>query len=365
MSDQKKIAIVYDWIDKWGGVERLLLTLHEMFPKAVFYTSYFDRKKAVWAKDLDIKTSFLQNFPTFIKSSRLLSFPFYPFVFENFDFNEYDLVISVTSSFAKSIITQPKTKHICILLTPTRYFWLYPNEYFKHKFIRDVFLGHLKKWDKAVSSRPDLIVSISKTVASRSFKYYKKKSQVIYPPFDLQYWQTVKSTIKPSQPSQDFFLVVSRLEPYKKIDLVIKVFNRIKEKLIVVGVGRELENLKKMSGNNITFLANISDSELASLYMNTKALIMPEDEDFGYVSLEAQFFGSPVIALNRGGAKETVIDGETGILFNNQTSSSLEAALERFKQISYNLRARIKETDSINVRRFDKKIFIEKLNSIL
>ena len=365
MPETKKIAIVYDWIDKWGGVERLLLTLHEMFPNAVFYTSYFDQQNASWAAGIKIKTSFLQNFPAFIKKNRKLSFPFYPFAFENFDFKEYDLVISVTSSFAKSIITQPHTKHVCILLTPTRYFWLYPDEYFKSKIIKNVLLNHLKKWDIIAANRPDKLISISKTVAERSLKYYKKPSDVIYPPFDLKYWQGIKSKIKLLKPTHDFYLIVSRLEPYKKINLAVEVFNTIKAKLIIVGAGSELSKLKKMSGDNITYLQHVSDETLATLYTNAKALLMPENEDFGYVSLEAQFFGTPVVALNRGGAKETVIDGKTGVLFDSQTKADLMAALERFEQISYNLRALIKETNAANVHRFDKKIFIDKLNSIL
>ena len=199
MTKPKRIAIVYDWIDKWGGVERVLLTLHKMFPEAVFYTSYFDSVKAGWAKDLKIKTSFIQKLPDFIKKSRIASLPFYPFAFESFNFNEFDLVISVTSSFAKSIITQPKTKHVCYLLTPTRFLWSHKKDYLNNRLVSYLVHGYLektKKWDYVAAQRPDKIISISQAVADRCLKYYKRRSEVIYPPFNIDYWREIKSKIK-------------------------------------------------------------------------------------------------------------------------------------------------------------------------
>ncbi len=224
----RKIAIVYDWIDKWGGVERVLLTLHEMFPQAVFYSSYYSPQKAGWAKDLKIKTSFIQKFPRFVRENRTVSFPFYPYAFESFNFNNYDLVISVTSSFAKSVITKPRTFHICYLLTPTRYLWMNEDLYIKNNFTRSVLSGYfqkLKEWDYVAAQRPDKIISISKTVADRCRKFYKRESEVIYPPFDIQYWEKIKYEILNSKSeinsnfkiiNKKYFLVVSRLEPYKK-----------------------------------------------------------------------------------------------------------------------------------------------------
>lgn len=355
----KKIAIVYDWIDKWGGVERVLLTLHEMFPKAIFYTSYFDKEKASWAKDLKIKTSFLQKFPNFIKKSRILSFIFYPFAFESFDFSEYDLVISVTSSFAKSIITKPGTKHICYLLTPTRYLWSHKNDYFKNKlfcYLISGYFDHFKTWDYVTAQRPDKIISISETVKKRCLQYYKRESVIIYPGFDIKHWNNIK--LKTQFASKKFFLVVSRLEPYKKVDLVIKVFNKLNKPLIIVGEGSEEKKLKKMAGKSIIFLSKQSDVELGSLYTNAQALIMPQEEDFGLVSLEAQFFGCPVIAYGKGGATETVIDGKTGIFFNRQKEINLVEAIERFSKIKYNLNNKTKKYGMQNIERFGKEKFV-------
>ncbi len=367
----KKIAIVYDWIDKWGGVERVLLTLHEMFPRAVFYTSYFDKEKADWAKDLKIKTSFLQKFPNFIKKSRILSFIFYPFIFESFNFSEYDLVISVTSSFAKSIITQPGTRHICYLLTPTRYLWSHEKLYFKNRFFRSLVMSYLdsvKKWDYMAAQRPDKIISISETVKERCLRYYQRESEVIYPGFDTKYWKNIKDQISKIKETDQiskilknnkYFLAISRLEPYKKVDLVVKVFNKLKDVLVIVGEGSQEKKLKKMAGKSVVFLSKLSDVELGSFYTNAQALIMPQEEDFGYVSLEAQFFGCPVIAYKKGGARETIIDGKTGIFFNRQEEISLVGAIERFNRIKYNLRTKVKEIGARNIKKFNKDKFID------
>lgn len=367
----KRIAIVYDWIDKWGGVERVLLELHKIFPEAIFYTSYFDKKKASWADDLKIKTSFLQNFPNFIKKNRILSFIFYPFAFESFNFSEYDLVISVTSSFAKSIITKPSTKHICYLLTPTRYLWSHNKDYFSNQFVSYLLSGYLdmfKNWDLTVSQRPDKIISISEAVRKRCLKYYKRNSEVIYPPFDMEYWKRIKSEItnfksqinsKYKTLSTKYFLVVSRLEPYKRIDLTVQSFNRLKHNLIIVGEGTDEKKLKQMAGSNITFLPKLSDVELGRLYANAQALIMPQEEDFGYVSLEAQYFGCPVIAYNKGGALETVDKNKTGIFFLDQNEQSFMRAIERFNKIKYTLKGKVREFGLNNVEKFSKRRFID------
>ena len=373
MKLNKKIAIVYDWIDKWGGIERVLLTLHEMFPNAIFYTSYFDQETASWAKDLKIKTSYLQKFPNFIKKNRILSFLFYPFIFELFDFSGFDLVISVTSSFAKSVITKPGTKHICYLLTPTRYLWSHQQDYIKNKLINYLIRGYLdkiKKWDWVAGQRPDEIISISETVKNRCLKYYKRDSEIIYPPFDREYWNNIKSKVKSQKSkvqfkSKKYFLIVSRIELYKKVDLAIKVFNKLNKHLIIVGEGSQTNKLKQIAGNNITFLSNLSDVELGNTYSNAQALIMPQEEDFGYVSLEAQFFGCPVIADKRGGALETIIDGKTGIFFVNQNEQNLRGAIERFNRIKYNLRNKVRKFEMKDTERFSKERFIGNFLKIL
>lgn len=371
-----KIAILYDWIDKWGGVERVLLTLHEIFPDAHFFTSYYDPISAPWAKKLTIKTSFIQHLPDFIKKNRLLSLFFYPYAFESFDFSSYDLVISVTSSFAKAIITKPSTLHICYLLTPTRFLWLYPEIYTDNwlkKILFAPFFSYLRKLDFIAAQRPDHYIAISKTVQGRIKKYYKRESQAIYPPFDIEYWSQIKNKkLVPSGAEglkitngKKFFLVVSRLEKYKKVDLAIKTFNSLKETLIVVGKGTQMKMLKDIARDNIHFLQDLSDAELAALYQNAQALIVPQEEDFGYTALEAQFFGCPVIAYRKGGATETVIESKTGIFFDEQTEIALTKALANFHTVSYTLKNNMKSFSFNNVEQFNKTSFVNKFTVLI
>lgn len=366
---QQKIAIVYDWIDKWGGVERALLTLHETFPKAEFFTSYYDPETASWAKDLKIHTSFLQKFPDFIKKRRILSFPFYPYAFESFDFSGYDLVISVSSSFAKSVITRPGTIHVCYLLTPTRYFWIEPEIYLNGwRKIGKIFLPYLRKWDFVVAQRPDEVISISKTVQQRTKKFYRRESEVVYPPFDEEYWKKLTFEISHHVISNEvrnlvkrkYFLIVSRLETYKRIDIAVNTFNLLPHlNLIVVGTGSEEAQLKSFAKKNISFLKNITDNELAALYKSADALVMPQSEDFGYVALEAQYFGCPVISFKGGGSRETIVEDVTGIFFEKQHLLSLKAAIERFTKVSYNLRKSTAKLGVDHVKKFSKKEFIK------
>ena len=360
----KKIAIVYDWFDKWGGVERILLILHEIFPDATFYTSYFDQTKAPWAKNLRIRTSFIQQLPSFIQKSRLFSLPFYPICFETYDFTDYDLVISITSSFAKGIITKPATYHLCYLLTPTRFLWVDPKAYGIFSFKKIIFLpylSYLKKWDWMAAQRPDKIVSISKTIADRCRQFYQRNSEVIYPPFDINYWKKIKEKVKNRKLriniASPYFLLVSRLEPYKRVDLAIQAFNKLGKFLIIVGCGSQEDYLKAISKKNIRFFSNLTDEQLAILYSRAEGLIMPQEEDFGYVSLEAQFFGCPVIAYKRGGATETVKDKQTGIFFDNQTIDSLLSSLETFQAISYNLKKTTNKFALANIQQFNKNKF--------
>ncbi|MDP4011920.1 MAG: glycosyltransferase [Candidatus Roizmanbacteria bacterium] len=394
---KKRIAIVYDWMDSWGGVERMLLTMNEMYPDAHWYTSYLNKDGAAWTQIIagsfagaqddsqknTIITSFIQKLPSFIKSNRILSLPFYPHAFESFDFREYDLVISVTSSFAKSVITLPHTKHVCILLTPTR--WLYSNEnsyelsitnYELFKSIRRWYANQLKRWDLVVAQRPDEIISISQTVADRCLTYYHRKSTVIYPPFDAKYWSRIHNQIQitnylPRRQAgelrmeiglpKEYFLVVSRLESYKKVDLVIQTFKKFPNKqLIIVGKGTQGKKLKAMASHNIQFIQDVTDQELGVLYSQAQALIMPQEEDFGYVALEAQFFGCPVIAYGVGGACETIIDGKTGLLFYNQSVDALSDAVADFDHNKYNL-----EDQASIFERFQKEKFIRAINTYI
>jgi glycosyltransferase involved in cell wall biosynthesis len=362
-----RIAIVYDWMDSWGGVERLLLTLHEMFPEAEFFTSYYNPQKADWAKGLKVKTSFIQNLPGFIKNNRILSLPLYPYAFESLDFRGYDAVISVTSSFAKGIITRPETFHLCYLLTPTRYLWSHTDQYVKKNPLSSIILEKLRAWDLIAAQRPDKILCLSKAVQNRCRKYYRRDSELLYPPFDIQYWQKVKESSQKINKTEHsvfkslahgYYLIVSRLEPYKKVDQAIEVFKEIPDKqLVIVGTGTEEGKLRHKSGPNIRFISRVDDAELAYLYSNAEALIMPQEEDFGYVSLEAQYFGCPVVAYKAGGALETVIEGQSGMLYQAQTVEALKTALEKYHTISYNIKLSLRSSNISPIEKFSVELF--------
>lgn len=373
-----KIAIVYDWIDKWGGVERILLAFKKIFPKADFYSSYYDQQQASWARNLQVRSTFIQNLPFLIKKNRLLSLPFYPIAFESLNLDAYEVVISITSSFAKGIITKPNIYHICYLLTPTRFLWVMPENYnlvgLKTKFL-SFYINYLKSWDYIAARRPDKIISISKTVADRCLKNYHLHSEVIYPPFDYEYWSKIAQILKKNNfnfdqkffeiKNKNFFLIVSRLEKYKRIDLVIKTFNKINDRLVIVGKGNEETRLKKMASKNIYFYKDLIDEELGYLYQKADALIMPQEEDLGFVALESQFFNRPVIAFKKGGATETVISEKTGIFFSHQKEKELIFAIERFKKLKYNLMKNLSQNKKQLFDRFNYFNFKENFNKIV
>lgn len=368
----KKIAIVYDWFDSWGGAERVLLTLHTMFPHADWFTSYVDKGKAGWAADFGkIKTTFMQRLPI-VKGRKDLAAGLFPAAFESLNFDGYDLVISVTSSYAKGIITKPETQHVCLMLTPTRFLWIKEHEYLGplRRYFLQPLLRYLKDWDMIAAQRPDSIVAISQTVAERIKDVYEREADVIYPPFDMDYWEKVmRSAVAPKVDlPQNYHLLVSRLRPYKKVELAIDAFNTMPERnLVIVGSGSAADTarLKRLAGSNVYFLTDLADAELAYLYGHAQALVMPQEEDFGYTALEALACGCAVIAYGKGGATETVKHKKTGYLFPYQTAESLSEAVENFSRISYTVERHLQQNSRHEVEPFAQEIFINKFTEIL
>lgn len=346
-----KVALVYDRVNKWGGAERVLLDLKRIFPDAVLFTSVYNSKKAPWAKKFRVISSFLQKIP-FANTNHEFLAPLMPLAFESFSFDEYDLVISVTSESAKGIITKPETKHICYCLTPTRYLWSGYDEYFKNPLLRVVslpFVSYLRKWDKIAASRPDHFIAISTEVKKRIKKYYNLDSTVIFPPlFDLP--KNVKSE------KGDYFLVVSRLVSYKRVDLAIKACQELGVSLKIVGSGSEENSLKNMAKGNIEFLGDLTDETLSSYYKNCRALIFPALEDFGLVIAEAQSFGKPVIAYRGGGALDIIVEGQTGEFFDKQDVESLKRVLDKFDEGRYNSELCVKNSQRFSFERFEKEL---------
>lgn len=357
-----KVALVYDRVNKWGGAERVLLALQKIFPDAPLYTSVYNKQKTPWANNFYVITSFLQKIP-FLKKHELLA-PFMPIAFEQFSFDGYDVVISITSESAKGIITKPHTKHICICLTPTRYLWSGYKEYFSSslfRFITKCLVWYLKKWDKMASARPDIFIAISIEVQQRIQTYYHRTSSVVYPAIDEQFLSSHldSSILKKHHLTQgNYFLVVSRLSQftkYKRVDQAIAAANTLGLPLVIAG-GGDLEYFKSLAGKTVIFTGSISDPQLKALYTNAKALIFPALEDFGLVMAEMQACGRPVIAFGKGGAVDIVQPGKTGILYKDQTVESLIEALKSFNEKDYNRKYCIENAKKFSFENFKKEI---------
>jgi len=361
-----KIAFVYDRINKFGGAERVLQTLHQIWPHAPIFTAVYNPKTSSWAKNISIKPSFLQKFP--LAKTHHEFYPWLtPLAFESFNFDSYDVVISVTSAEAKAILTKPTTLHLCYCLTPTRYLWSHQQNYQNNpglgiwnniaKFVFSKTKNYLQQFDLIASSRPDAYIAISQTVQKRIKQYYHRSSVIIHPPVNIKKFSQ-KSKSKYQIPNTKYYLLVSRLTPYKKTDLAIKAFNKLKKNLIIVGSGRERKRLSAIAGSTISFADQVSDQKLINLYQHCQALIMPQEEDFGITAVEAMSAGKPVIAFNKGGAVNTIIHKKTGILFSAQTVDSLSLAVKQFMSSAWDSKIIKNQAKKFNQLIFKNKIKI-------
>lgn len=341
-----RIALVHDDLMQWGGAERVLAALSEIFPEAPIYTSVFNQENKLLQENFASKkiiTSFIQNIPGW-KSLYKALLPLYSLAFEQFDFSDFDLVISHSTRFAKSIITKPGTKHICYCPTPPRFLWNFSGE--KENAILQPYLSLLRIYDQVAASRVDYWVANSENVQKRIKKVYKSSAKVLYPFVDLEKFSSVESF------DGGYLLAISRLNSYKRIDLVIAAANKLKIPLKVIGVGPEKPKLENMSGPTVEFLGIVDESTLITTISGCKALVVAAEEDFGMTPLEAQALGKPVIAYKKGGALETVIEGETGYFFQEQTTESLIEALVALDKRGYNQKRCFE-----NAARFSKDIF--------
>lgn len=338
----------------------MLQVLCALYPRAPIYTLLYDKDATGGVFDgRVIKTSFLQNLPFTKKHHRI--FPLLmPLAIEQFDFSDYDIVLSISASFAKGIITKPKTRHICYCLTPPRFLWDNSQKFVEEfgypqlvkKFLPP-FITYLRIWDSQASLRVDDFWSISNFIGNRIRKYYSKSSQVIYPPVNIAKFHI-------SQRIGNYFIMVGRLVSYKRFDLAIKTFNQNGLPLKIVGTGPEMNKLKKIANKNIEFLGLVSDEKLAELYSNAQACIFPQEEDFGIVPLESMASGRPVIAYRAGGAVETIDENKTGVFFDDQSPVSLQAAIEKFQKIDFDPEYCRKQAE-----KFDVEIFKENFSNLV
>lgn len=358
MLNQLKIAIVCDWLTVYAGAERVLHEMHQLFPNAPIYTTLYKPGTCSLFKNADVRESGLKFIPGARRFHRLF-LPFMPGVFERIDLSEYDLVISSSHSAAKGVITKPETLHVSYCHSPMRYVWDHSHEYqsefksFKYlKWFYRPILHRIRLWDRVAADRVDHYLANSKYIGQRIKKYYDRDSDVLYPPVDL-------SLFKVKKDPGSYFLAVGRLIPYKRFDLAVEACKKMKLPLKVVGVGPELNRLKKMAGTDTEFMGKVSDEELRSLYQGAKALIFPQREDFGIVPLEAMACGTPVLAFGHGGALETVKDGVSGLFFYEQTQDSLLAAIKKFEKCKWDAKLVAETVEGFSTARFRSELLHE------
>lgn len=352
--EKLNIAITHDWITNVAGAERVLLAILELFPKSPVYTAVFDKEKAKPFLKYDIRTSFLQKIPL-IRGKKELLIPFAPFAFEQFDLSEYDIVISSSTFASKGVITRPGTINICYCNTPPRYIWeteIDPRgSGGSFSWIRKITAHKLRIWDRNAADRVDHYFGNSNYIVSRIKKYYQRDAVTLYPSVDIEKYQ-----IAPKENIKDYFLFVSRLVGYKKCDIVIQAFNKLGLPLKIIGKGPEKSSLQKMAKKNIEFLDFVSDEVLKKYYEEARGFIFAAEEDFGIVPVEAMAAGRPVIAYGKGGATETVIDGTSGIFFNEQTPESLIEAVKKFNQAVFDPTVIKKTTEKFSKQEFQKQL---------
>lgn len=326
-----RVAITTDWLTTFGGAERVLVELHKMYPAAPIFTSLHNPAKLPEEmQGWDVRTSFLQRLP-FARERYQALLPLMPLAFESFDFRDFDVVITTNHACAKGILTRPGTLNLCYCYTPCRYIWDLYQDYTEAHSLRPLIapIAHwLRMWDRLAADRVDHFVAISQEVAGRIWKHYRRESEVIYPPVSVDRFHPT------GKPPEDFYLVVSRLVPYKRVDLAIEACNRLGRRLVIVGDGSERARLESMAGPTVTFLGRRPDAEIASLYARCRALLFPGHEDFGIAPVEAQAAGRPVIAYAKGGALETVVDATTGVFFEQQTAEAIAEAALRLDRLN-------------------------------
>ena len=356
-----KVALVHDDLIQEGVAEKLVLAMHEIWPKAPLYTSFASNEwvKKCREQGITLQTSFMRWLP-FKKHLYKFYFLFYPLAFESFNFNQFDLVVSSSARFAHGIITKPITKHLCYMNSPARMWWD-PVAYFGPRLPLRLFLApflsFLRLWDYTAAQRVDYFVANSKAPQSRIKKYYGRESEIVYPFSDL----TIKKSSGGSK-NTNYFLIVTRLSPWKRVDIAVAACQEMGRDLVVVGWGPDSPRLKRLAAGSkhIRFLGKVNDEELVALYSGCQAVIITQEEDFGIVAVEAASFHKPVLAYKAGGSLELIKEGSTGEFFYPQTATALKRLLANFQADNY---CGGEDYDRV-VAKFSKEVFKTSLESI-
>jgi glycosyltransferase involved in cell wall biosynthesis len=371
-----KIALVHDFLTQYGGAERVLEVLCEMFPEAPIYTLLYD-KEAMHGKfaGKEIRTSFLQKFPKFLRKRKKWLLPLMPTAPETFNLRDFDLIISSCGAWSKAIITRLNVKHICYLHSPMRFAWEESGEYLleqkrsaKTNFFVRWFLNYLRMWDRISADRPDYLISNSLFTQERVKKYYGRDSVVIYPPVDIKSQipnPNFQTNSKFQIPIKNYFLVVSRLSPYKKIDAVVEAFNKLELPLIVIGEGQQEKYLRSITKENVKIVGWQTEEKLKEYYSGARAFIFAGVDDFGMTIVEAMTYGIPVLAFKKGGALEIVEEGKAGEFFASNKPEIIAESVRRFveKEKEYDRELIKSQTKKFSKERFIKE-FEEYINHI-
>ncbi|MBX3718262.1 MAG: glycosyltransferase [Parachlamydiales bacterium] len=360
MENAVKTALVYDWLVTVGGGEKTFDAIAQLYPSPI-YTLVHDPSKMEGTSfaNAEVHTSFLQKMP-FAKKRYRNYLPFFPLAVEQFDLRGYDVVISTSHAVAKGALTQAGQLHLCYCFTPMRYAWDLTHRYLEgisgfQKAMAKCALHYLRNWDIASLNRVDQFAANSHYIARRIEKVYGRKAAVIYPPVDTH-------LIELKAEKEEFFVTASRMVPYKNIELIVEAFSHMPDqRLIVIGDGPEMPKVKKKAGKNVEILGYQSDPVLRDYLGRAKGFLFAAEEDFGIVVVEAQAAGTPVIALGKGGALETVIDGKTGVFFKEPTVEHLVDAVQRFKKIDFNPLLIRDHADKFSKERFQRefKLFVD------
>lgn len=366
---EARVAIVFEWFQRFGGVERVVAEMREVFPGADLFALVHDPKAVVGTplEGVSVRTSFIQRLPRARESYRTY-LPLMPMAVEQFDLRLYDLVLSSSHTVSKGVLTRADQLHVSYTHTPVRYAWDLYHDYLedagltrglKSVAVRGV-LHYLRLWDVAAANRVDAYLANSSYVAGRIEKLYRRPARTIHPPVDVNDFQY-------DDVREDFYVTVSRLVPYKRVDLMIEAFKNMAKPLIVIGDGPELARLKRMSGRSTVKLLGYQPQEIVREHLQrARGFVFAADEDFGIAPVEAQAAGCPVIAYEKGGALETVIGwpatGATGMFFREQTSEALEEAVKLFE---HNLSALEPQACRRNAERFGRERFRRQFHSVV
>lgn len=353
-----RVALVHDYLNQYGGAERVLEALHTLYPDAPVYTSIYDpAAMPATYRTWDIRPSFMQHLPGWRTHFRRY-FLLYPSAFESFDLSAYDLIISSSSAYAKGIIPPPYARHICYCHTPMRFAWR-TSDYIEREAIGGlqrtllpILLSYLRLWDVVSTARVDAFVTNSQEVASRIARYYGRAATIIPPPVDLP-----PST---ARPAEDFYLAGGRLIPYKRLGLAVEAFSKLGLPLKIFGDGRDRPALQSIATPNIELLGWVDEHTRRELFARCRAFIFPGAEDFGITPLEAMAAGRPVIAYAAGGALETVIDGVTGRFFHQQSAAALAAAVAASRCDTYDPAAIRRHAES-----FGQELFLQRMQAFI